>query len=56
MFPGDQGQLFDFGTSIPSPTHVPLSPSYVWPIRINWNNVTYFAAHDMRVEEALKIL
>ena len=54
--PYDEAQSLDFGTSIPSPTHVSLSTSYVWPVKIRWNNVTYFAAGDIYVDEALKIL
>jgi hypothetical protein len=54
--PYDNARSLDFGTSIPSPTHVSLFASYVWPVKIRWNNVTCFAARDIHVDQALKIL
>ena len=47
--PYNEVQSLDFGTSSPSPTHVSLSASHVWPVKIRWNNVTYFAARDIYI-------
>ena len=51
-----QQHPFNIGASLPSPTYVSLSSTYVWPLGIYWDGVTRFTGRHMGCSRALEIL